>query len=206
MFKYPTQHEQTKHIGSHAVVVFINIHILSYFPFFSIHSLNLSYLRGHIPRKYSVNSFIIERKRHEESTSTDELTLKGGAPVTSKFLWEMRQVFQYCSILCCNERVKISTNYNFKLHIVATKGSKYQPTIILNCTSFRLNTLFCTVTLLGHVTFKETVANLFQLGMIIIKLITSATMRVMITVIKRSNKTTIIIGSYSLKFLVTELN
>jgi len=104
----------------------------------------------------------------------------------------MRQVFQYCS-LCCNERVEISTNYHFKLHIAATKGSKYQPTIILNCTSFRLNTIFCTVTLLGHVRFKETEANLFQLGMIIIlitiKLITTATMKVMITVIKRSNKT-----------------
>ena len=115
----------------------------------------------------------------------------------------MRQVFQYCSI-CCKEMVEISTNYNFKLHIATTKWSKYQPTIILNCTSFRLNTLFCTVTLLGHVRFKETEANLFQLGMIIIlttiKLITTATMKVMITVIKRSNKTTIIKGYYSLKF------
>ncbi|KAK2562597.1 hypothetical protein P5673_014282 [Acropora cervicornis] len=33
------------------------------------------------------------RKRHEESTSTDEQTLKGGAPVTSKFLSEMRQEY-----------------------------------------------------------------------------------------------------------------
>lgn len=128
--------------------MFRYIHILSYFPFRSLHSLSLSYLRKDIPRKYSVNSFIIERKRHEESTSTDELTIKGGAPVTSKFFSEMRQVFQYCSI-CCKEMVEISTNYNFKLHIATTKWSKYQPTIILNCTSFRSNTLFCTVTLLS---------------------------------------------------------
>lgn len=82
--------------------------------------------------------------------------------------------------------VEISINFNLKLHIATTKWSKYQPTIILNCTSFRLNTLFCTVTLLGHVRFKETEANLFQLGMIIIlitKLIATATMKV------NSNKT-----------------
>lgn len=63
MFKYPTQHEQTKRIGSHAVMVFFNIHISCYLPFLPLHSLNLSDLGRHIPLTSSVNSFIIERKR-----------------------------------------------------------------------------------------------------------------------------------------------